>query len=147
MKVILLKDVKDLGKKYDVKNVSDGHALNFLIPSGLVEAATGALIKKIEAQKNADHAMRMKEEEALLESLESIKGNKVEITEKANEKGHLFSAIHKSEIIAAIKHASGVEFLVESIKLDKPIKEVGEHSVEIQAAGKSVKIKITVKAA
>ena len=58
MKVILLKDVPKLGRKHDVKEVSDGHALNFLVPRGLVEVATGGALKKVEALKKTEDFLK-----------------------------------------------------------------------------------------
>lgn len=147
MKVVLLKDVPKLGKKYDIKNVSDGYALNLLIPQGMAQVATDTFVKRVESEKATILERRKKEDAELEKSLELIKGNDIEITEKANEKGSLFSAIHKAEIVARVKAATGVDLLDEYVKLDKPIKETGEHTVEIKINNKSVKFKLNVKAA
>jgi large subunit ribosomal protein L9 len=146
MKVILLKDVPKLGKKFDVKNVSDGFALNSLIPQGLVAVATDALIKKTEGEKALLAEKRKKEEADLAKNLDVVSKNPLEIRVKANAKGHLFSSIHKAEIAVEIHKATGVHIDAEFVKLEKPLKEVGEHVVEIAAGGKVAKLKLVIKA-
>lgn len=146
MKIILLQDVTKVGKKYDVKNVSDGHALNFLIPKGLAEAATPSALKKMEKLRLEDATRQKIQEDLLLMNLKTIEGATIEIKEKANEKGHLFAGVHKTEIITAMKSQKQILLLPEFIILDKPIKEVGECEVEIKVKDKSVKLKVVVNA-
>jgi large subunit ribosomal protein L9 len=147
MKVILLKDVPTLGHKADIKNVSDGYALNFLFPQKLAELASAGAVKRIEAEKATAQAARTAHEKAIGDILQSVSGTFIALTEKANEKGHLFKAIHKTEILEAIKKAAGANDLTEElIVLEKPIKEVGDYAVELKGAGKQVKVKISIKA-
>ena len=146
MKVVLLKDVPKIGKKYDVKNLSDGYALNFLIPKGLAEVGTPAVLKKVEKLKSEDLEHKKIQEDLLLMNLKAIEGVVLEISEKANEKGHLFAGVHKKEIIEHMKADKHIDLLPDFIMLDKPIKEVGEHSVEIKVKDKSVKLKLVIAA-
>lgn len=146
MKVVLLKDVPKLGKKFEIKNVADGHALNSLIPQGLVAIATDAVVRRAEAEKAVIADKRKKEEAELVKNLDAVKALQLQIVAKANPKGHLFSSIHKAEIAAEIRKA-GIAIDAEFISLDKPIKEVGEHTVEVVAGGKSAKCKLTIVAA
>lgn len=146
MKIILLKDVQKIGRKYDVKNVSDGHALNFLIPNGQAEIATPAVIKKIEKIKAEDTAHKKVQEDLLIMNLKTIEGLVLEVTEKANEKGHLFAGLHKEEIIERIRREKNIELLSDFVDMDKPIKEVGEHTVLIKVKDRTAKLKIIVKA-
>jgi large subunit ribosomal protein L9 len=74
MKVILLKDVAKMGKKNDIKNVSDGHALNFLIPQGLVEVATPKSLKKVEVIKSREDAEKKIKTDLLLKNFGDLKG-------------------------------------------------------------------------
>src|SRR3989344_7519593 len=127
MKIILLHDVQKVGKKYDIKNVSDGHALNLLIPKGLAEVATPIALKKVEKLKMEDTAHKKIQEDLLLMNLKAIEGVTLEIKEKANEKGHLFAGVHKAEIIAHMRDDKHINLLEDFIVLEKPIKEVGEH--------------------
>lgn len=146
MKVILLNDVPKLGKKFDVKEVSSGHALNFLIPKGLVSLATPDSIKKIESEKVLDLNRKKKAENAFIQSLESIKDMTLEMLRKANEKGHLFAAVHKDEIVALLKKRAGAEIAPDHVLYDKQIKEIGDHTIEIKVGEKGIKIKLVVKA-
>ena len=146
MKIILLQDIPKIGKKYDIKNVSDGYALNLLIPKGLAEVATPVALKKAEKLKMEEAGHKKVQEDLLLMNLKSIDGVTFEIKEKANEKGHLFAGVHKEEIIAHMKADKHIDLLPEFIVLDKPIKEVGEHTVEIKAKDKSAKLKLIISA-
>lgn len=86
------------------------------------------------------------QEDLLLMNLKAVEGATIEIKEKANEKGHLFAGIHKEEIIARVKADQHIDLPPEFIVMDKPIKEVGEHSVEIKVKDKSAKLKLIISA-
>ncbi len=146
MKVILLKNVPKVGQKYDVKNVADGYALNFLIPQKLAEVATSSAVKKIEVLKSADQTQKKVQEDLLLKNLESVNLAKIELTEKANDKGHLFSGIHKEQLIAALKDQAHLDLSADFIDLSKPIKEVGEHKVVVKVGDKKAEFSLTIKA-
>lgn len=147
MKIILLQDVAKVGKKYDVKTVSDGHALNLLIPKGLAITADASAIKRVEKLKSEDTAHKKIQEDLLLMNLKAVEGVTLEISEKANEKGHLFAGVHKTEIIAHMKADKHIDLLPDFIVLDKPIKEVGEHEIDLKVKDKSVKLKLIIKPA
>ena len=144
MKVILLKDIPKLGQHLDVKDVSDGYALNMLIPRGLVEAATERSLKRVEQMKKEKDAERKIQEDLLEKNLKEVGALQITLTEKANEKGHLFAQIHKEEISRAIKTQSRLDILPEFIMLEKPIKEVGNHEIEVRVGEKKAKFKVVV---
>ena len=146
MKIILLKDVKGLGKKYDVKEAKDGHALNLLIPHGLAVHATDKNLKEVDIKKRTDLEHRKIQEDLLIMNLKELNGAKIEMTEKANEKGHLFAGIHKEQIIPEIKKQTRIDMLPEFLILEKPIKEVGEHEITVKVADKTVKFRLVVRA-
>ena len=146
MKVILLKNVAKLGKMNDIKDVSDGHALNMLIPHGLVEVATAGALKKLEVRKAQAEAAHKKMEETIAKNLKTIQGKVYEIKEKVNEKGHLFAAIHAEEISKLIKDESGVDLPAHYIKLEKPIKEAGEHRITISVGEAHGSVTVSVGA-
>lgn len=146
MKIILLKDVKGLGRKYDTKEAKDGHALNLLIPQGLAVHATDKNIKGIDIKKKTDLEHRKIQEDLLIMNLKELDGIKIEMTEKANEKGHLFAGIHKEQIIPEIKKQTRIDMLPEFLILERPIKEVGEHEISVKVADKTVKFKLVIKA-
>jgi len=144
MKVILLKDLAKVGKKYDVKDVSDGYALNSLLPKGFAKTATASALKNIDALKKELDTERLVQEDLLSKNLHEVEGKTVEIKAKANEKGHLFAGIHKENLPEAIKKSIGADIDAHFIELPKPIKEVGEHEVTIKAHDKKAVMKIIV---
>lgn len=146
MKIILLKDVKNVGQKFDIKEISDGHALNMLIPRGLAIAATPAAIKRVEIEK-AKTAGEMKvQHELLVQNIKAIEDTTLTINGKANEKGLLFAGIHKEEIVKQLHAQARIELEPSFIEMEHPLKSVGEHVVSIKAGGKSAQLKVVVKA-
>ncbi|MDD5721331.1 MAG: 50S ribosomal protein L9 [Candidatus Pacebacteria bacterium] len=147
MKVIFLKDVPRVGKKYVIKDVNDGYALNFLIPRKLAEMATPNAIAQLEKKMKNIRIERETQESLLLKNLEEIKGKIVTIKSKADEKGHLFSGIKNKEIIKEMKAQHGAEISEESIVLEKPIKEIGEFEIPISVKDKKSYFKLKVEKA
>ena len=144
MKVIFLKDVPRVGKKYDVKEVNDGYATNFLLPRKLAEVATMKAVAELEKRKKSIEIEREVQESLLLKNLEEIKGKVIKMKGKANEKGSLFSAIHTKEIVEAMKAQNHADIGEEFIVLEKPIKETGEHEIPISIKGKKSSFKLIV---
>lgn len=147
MKIILLKDVKKIGKKYEVKDVADGFAINMLIPNGSAIPATPGNVNMVEVKKKGDALETAKTEAELQKALNDIKGISIEMTGKVNDKGHLFAGIHKAEIIEAVKKQKGVSIMPEHIVLEKPIKEVGEHAITVKVGDREVAFKLVIKSA
>ncbi len=146
MKVIFLKNVVKVGQKYEIKNVSDGYALNFLIPQGFAEIATEKAVKKVTQLRAADMQEKTVQADLLTKNLEQIKTATITFTEKANEKGHLFSGIHKEALVIALREQAHLDILADFIDLPKPIKEVGEHKVTVKVGDKSAEFKVVVEA-
>lgn len=146
MKIILLKDVSKVGKKYDLKDVAEGFAQNLLIPRGLAVLATPQQIKKIDIEKAKEMMEKKIQGELLAKSLETIKDLKLTLKEKANEKGHLFAGVTREVLAEEIKKATRLNIDPESIKLDKPLKEIGEHKVMIEAGGKRAEFTVMIEA-
>lgn len=132
MRVIFLKDVPRVGRKYDIKEVNDGYAMNFLLPKKLAESATPKAIKELELRKKEIVLEREVQEDLLNKNLEEIKGKTIIIKGKANDQGHLFSAIHKKEIREEMSKQHHAEISEEFIILEKPIKSVGEFEIPIE---------------
>ncbi|MCE9585187.1 50S ribosomal protein L9 [Candidatus Nomurabacteria bacterium] len=145
MKVIFLKDVPRVGKRHDVKEVNDGYAANFLFPNKLAEMATPKAVANLEQRKKEIVMTNKIQEDLLLKNLEEIKNKIINIKGKANEKGSLFSSIHKKDIIDALKSEHRAEINEEFIVLEKPIKEVGEYEIPIQIKGKKSSFKLVVQ--
>lgn len=146
MKVILLKDIPKVGKKFEIKDLSEGHVLNFLMPKGLVSIATPQAIQKIALEKEKIEGERKIQSDLLVKSLDVLKNTTVTISGKANDKGHLFAGINKDTLIAEIFKQTHLNLDPETVVLEKPIKEVGEHKVTIQALGKKAEMKVVITA-
>ncbi len=146
MKIILLKDVPKVGKKYEIKDISDGYALNLLIPKGLAISATNEAIKRIDLEKSRDEGEKKIHQELLLKNIQELSGITIVMTEKANEKGNLFAGVHKMEIIPAIQKQTRIQIDAEHIVMDKPIKEIGMHEIVVKAGDKSIKFNLDIKA-
>lgn len=144
MKVILLKDVQKVGKKFDVKDVSDGYALNFLIPQGKAKTATPDGLSKVESLKAYAEGERKVQEDLLAKNLHEIDGKSIQIKEKANDKGHLFGSLHKERIAEILSETIHSSIEPSFVVLNKPIKEVGEHEVVIEAQGKKAIVKVEI---
>jgi len=145
MKVIFLKDVPRVGKKNEVKEVSDGYAANLLLPRKLAVVATVKAIADLEKVKKELKVEREIQDDLLVKNLEEIKGKVITIKSKANEKGHLFSSIHKKEILEAMKKEHRAEIDEDFILLDKPIKDIGEHDIPIEIRNKKTSFKLVIE--
>ncbi|WP_028594546.1 50S ribosomal protein L9 [Paenibacillus assamensis] len=131
MKVILLQDVKGQGKKGQVKEVSEGYALNFLIPRGLGRPATDGNLKTLEQQKKSED--KRKEQEKLdAEALAAKLGEMtVVIKTKAGEGGRLFGAITSKQIAEAMQKMD-VKIDKRKIELAEPIRSLGYSNVTVK---------------
>ncbi|MEK7558540.1 MAG: 50S ribosomal protein L9 [Patescibacteria group bacterium] len=146
MKIILLKDVTGLGKRYEVKEVSPGYARNFILPKGLGEPATEKALVRVKDLTVQAEAERKIQEELLRKNVESLDGQKISITEKANDQGHLFAGIHREEIQKLMKENLHAEVPLDFIKLEKPIKETGTFKIEINAGEMKATVTLVVEA-
>jgi large subunit ribosomal protein L9 len=143
MKVILLEDVKSLGRKGDVVEVAEGYGRNYLLPRKLaVEASKGALAS-LNEQKKAQ-AKREAEERAAAEALAKLLESKpVNVTAKAGGNGKLFGAITNAQIAEAIERSFDVAVDRHKIELKDTIKALGTYPVSVRL-GKNIVAKATV---
>ncbi len=141
MKIILLKDVRNVGRKDEVKNVADGYAANFLFPQNLAVAASEEKLAALEKNKAAREAAVAAEETALDEKIRSLAGAKIEIAVRATPKGGLFKSVTESDVLRALREQKNVELPEEALRLSGPIKTIGEHTIGI--LGKNAKGEIT----
>lgn len=145
MKVIFLKDVPRVGKKNDVKEVNDGYAINFLLARGLAERATDKAVSLLEQKKKNIIVEHQIEENLLMRNLEELKDKSITLKEKANDKGHLFSSIHKKEIIDAMLKQNHITLSEDILDLDKPIKEIGEFEISVSIKNKKSSFKLKIE--
>lgn len=144
MKVILLKDVSNIGKTGEVKNVSDGYGRNFLIPKGFAVEANAkelAKLKQIQKQKEEKEERIRKSSEDLLHELQK---HHFIIKAKSGTSGKLFGAVTSGDIANHIRNSLGVEIDKKEIDLGDHIKQTGEYRVDIKLPG-NVKGKIALK--
>jgi large subunit ribosomal protein L9 len=131
MRVILLQDIEKLGKKFDIKEVANGYALNFLIPKGLAKKATKETLKWLSTQKEIIEKKSEGELKKIQEFASSIDGQEVLIPVKIGEEGQLFESINNQKISEKLKEL-GFEIKKTQIDLIEPIKELGEFPVKIK---------------
>lgn len=131
MRIILLQDVEKLGKKYEVKEVADGYARNFLIEKGLAKPATEEVLKWLETQKEIEAKKAEEELKKSQELASAIDGQEVMIQVKIGEEGQLFESITSQKISERLKEM-GFEVKKSQIDLLEPIKDVGEFPVKIK---------------
>lgn len=137
-----MKNVNKVGKEGEIKNVADGYARNFLFPQKLAVLADTGAIAKLEVQKRAESKKQQSEKDKYLAMQKKLAGKEVKISAKVSEGGKLFGAVKSEEISSALHQQFSVEIDPKHIIIEKPIKEVGEHSVIIKF---SPQIEIGVK--
>jgi large subunit ribosomal protein L9 len=147
MKIILLKDVVDLGEIEDVVEVSEGYARNFLFPRKFAKGATPAALvawEKRKVEKEKQQAARRAEFEELAKKLGA---EEIDIKADAGEGGRLFGSVTAQDIAQAAQELFKVEIDKKKIELQEPIKAVGDYVVSLKLfKGISAKLKIKVSA-
>jgi len=131
MKVILIKDVDKVGKKGDIKNVSDGYARNFLFASHVAVPATETSIKGIEDMKKRDVVKQAKEKEAFVELASRMGKVSLTIASLVGEEDKMFGAVTSEDIAEAMKK-EGFEVDKRKVELAEPIKVLGAYDVGIK---------------
>lgn len=148
MKVILLEDVKALGKKGQVVNVSDGYARNLLLPKKLGVEATGKNMNDLKLQKAHEDKMAQENLDAAKAFAEELKDKQVTVGIKVGEGGRTFGSISAKEIAEAAKAQLGYELDKKKLQLSAPIKELGTTMVPIKLHPKVTgELKVVVKEA
>ena len=146
MKLILLEDVKGVGKKGDIVNKNDGYAINFLIPKKLAVEATNANLNDLELKKKSE-AKRKKEELEEAQRLGAELNDKVEkVKVKAGENGKVFGSVTNKEIASALLEQTGIDIDKKKISFDDPIKMVGRRIVKVKLHPQ-VTVELTVEIA
>ncbi|KPU26558.1 50S ribosomal protein L9 [Caloranaerobacter sp. TR13] len=145
MKVILLKDVKGLGKKGSVVNVKDGYARNFLLPRGVAKEATEGNLKVLKEQEAAREIKRKEELERAKKLAEKISSISVKIQGKAGTNGKLFGSITSKDIANALNKQHKIKVDKKKIMLEDNIKTLGVTFVDIKVYPSVVaKLKVEV---
>lgn len=146
MQVILLEDVKQLGKKGDTVKVNDGYARNFILPKKLGLEATPKNLNDLKLKKMAEE----KQQKALLDDAKALadKINKGSVTVKikTGESGKAFGSISTKEIAAALKEQVGCDIDKKKLNMTEPIKSLGTYSVSVKIHPKvAAELKVVVE--
>ncbi|HOW59661.1 MAG TPA: 50S ribosomal protein L9 [Candidatus Omnitrophota bacterium] len=143
MELLLLKDVKDIGKKGDVVRVRDGFGRNFLIPQDLAMPATRANQAFFKEQKARSAARKAKEKEAAEKKAKELRDLKISLEVKAGEGDKLYGAVTAEDIRVALEQ-KGHEFEKKQIRIKTPLKTLGVHQVDLELFPQ-VKVRLTVE--
>ena len=148
MKVIFLKEVKNVGSADEVKDVSDGYARNFLLPHKLAIESSPFALNALEQRKKEKEEQKEKEKATLREIAKKLDSQEIVIHADAGEGGKLFGSVTASDIAKKIHETTGMELDKKKIVIDEPIKTTGIFNVHAKfSADISAKIKVNVTAA
>ena len=132
MKVILLQDVKALGKKGEIVNVNDGYARNFILPKKLGLEATGKNLNDLKLQKANEEKVAQQLLDEAKELGKKLEAGKVEVKIKVGEGGRTFGSVSTKEVAVAVKEQMGYEIDKKKIQLKDAIKTLGTHTVPVK---------------
>ncbi len=132
MRVILLADVKSLGKKGEIVEVSDGYARNMILPKKLGVEANNKNLNDLKLQNQHAEKVAVENLEAAKQLAEDLKGKKIELTAKVGEGGRMFGSISTKEIAEEAKKQIGLELDKKKMQLKEPIKSFGMYEVPIK---------------
>jgi large subunit ribosomal protein L9 len=148
MKIILRKEVPNLGEADSIAEVSGGYARNYLLPRKMAVAATKAEIAAVEKRK-AGREKKLAEKKTEFEELaKKISSLELAIPADAGEGGRLFGSVTTQEIALAVKNVANIELDKRKIEINDPIKTLGEHSVLVKLSGDisaNLKVKVIAK--
>ncbi len=130
MKVALLKDVPNLGKRGDIKDVSDGYGRNFLIKNKLAEILTPQVVKRLDAEKNRQEKIAAELKKSAANLKEAIEKIKLTLKAKIGESGQMFGSVTPTNLLAELKK-NNIKIEKSQI-LSKPIKTLGKHKIKIK---------------
>lgn len=147
MKVLLLQDVKGLGKKGDICEVKDGYGRNFLVGKGLADFATNEVINRYKATQKKAAEMAAEEKSLMEMTAKKISEIVVKIIQKVGANGSLYGAITKEDIAEALAKEHRIEIDKKTIELKNPIKSTGIYEVEIKLGhGIHATLKVDIEA-
>mgnify|MGYP001045447218 CR=1 FL=1 len=136
MKVILLEDVKSLGKKGEIVNVSDGYARNYVLPKKLGVEANSANMNDLKLQKANADKVAQEQLEAAQTLAKELEKKEVVLKMKSGEGGRVFGSVSSKEIASAAKSQCGLELDKKKIQLSEAIKALGTYEVSVKLHAK-----------
>ncbi|MFQ5541027.1 MAG: 50S ribosomal protein L9 [Candidatus Paceibacteria bacterium] len=146
MKIILLTDVKKVGRKHEVVSVADGHAQNVLLPQRLALPATPGNMKRFENAQSQAADRKAMDEALLAKNIETLRGKTLTITARTNDAGTIFETLHAEQVLEALEHEFGITLPESSVSM-KDIKKTGEYTVVLSGGGTSYELPVTVTGA
>jgi len=146
MKVIFLKDVPKIGRKYEIKEVPQGFAQNSLIPRKLAVPATPEHMRRVEKERATILATEKEKEENVEKLLARTAEEPVRMVLPANEKGHLFKGVHIEDILGAILTQFGITLSPREVTLKSPLKDVGTYALDVHMGARKGTCTVIIEA-
>jgi large subunit ribosomal protein L9 len=132
MKILLRSDVKGVGRRGDIVNVSAGHARNFLLPNDLAVVANDGTVAQAEVMRKAQELKAATDRESARSLASSLSTKVITISAKAGNEGRLFGSITSTEIVKAIFDQTGATIDRKQVQLEAPLRQLGEHVVVLE---------------
>ena len=132
MKVILLQDVKDIGKKDDIVNVSDGYARNFLFPRKWAMEATPGATKEVERKRAAQRQREMERRQEADKKAGALRGKVLTMRTRCGSQGRLYGSVTSAEVAVALKEQYGLEVDKRKIELTETVRTVGDSTIIVK---------------
>jgi large subunit ribosomal protein L9 len=132
MKILLRSDVKGVGRRGDIVNVSAGHARNFLLPNDLAVVANDGTVAQAEVMRKAQELKTATDRESARSLASSLATKVITISAKAGNEGRLFGSITSTEIVKAIFDQTGATIDRKQVQLEAPLRQLGEHVVVVE---------------
>jgi len=146
MKVVLLKDVRNMGKRDDILTVSDGYARNFLFPQKLAAEATPGTLKEIERKRAAQDAREAELKAEAQAKAELLKNKVIVLQVKCGDKGRLYGSVTSAEVAEALEKQHGIKADKRKIDIGDPIRETGVREISVWLySGITTKMKLDVQ--
>ena len=131
MRLILTDDVADLGKRGDVVDVSDGYGRNFLLPRKKAIQASEAALEHAEKVREARIEAEKKAKDEAEKVATQLVGTRVVLAAQAGDEGQLYGSVSVSDVVEGIRRFAGVELDKKHVEINKPIKAIGLHEVQV----------------
>ncbi len=143
--IILTQNIEKLGKQGEIKSVSQGYAYNYLLPRNLAIVATNDKLKQLEVSKQKKQHKKRQELTVIEKISQRLSGVRLELTKKASDVGKLFEGVGADEVVNLLKQQKNIDLDKKYIKLDKKIKDIGNHKIDIVLGNKKTNIDLKIK--
>lgn len=141
----MLQDVPKVGHKYDVVEVANGYASNFLFPRKLALQATKEKVNSLQKEREAHKAEEAAKLEKLQATVAGITDEKLVLTLKADDKGHLFKKVRAEDVASLLNDKHGVDVPLTAVLVDEPFGEIGEHTFTVAIGDNKTELSLTIE--